>query len=178
MMTLVFIVLMFVSLVIQHFVGAVPGPGSQILLMQIVFLCGASALPLGNMLVLAFVGGLMWDCLTFLPSSGRAELPFGGAILIYAGLGSLMNGLRPLFVRGLWQVHVLMVGVLISLLVLFEYLVITFRREPFALIWPGEVWNRIGGSGLTAALIAIPGFVILNWAGRRAGLFERASSTR
>jgi hypothetical protein len=56
---------------------------------------------------------------------------------------------------------------------LIEFVVITFRREPFALIWPGEVWQRIGGSGLVAAILAIPSFVILNWIGRRLGVFNQ-----
>ena len=171
MATLLFIALMFLGLVLQHFVGIVPGLGSQILLLPLVFLCAAAALPLWNMLVLAFAGGLMWDCLSFLPINGRAELPFGATILLYAGLGMVMNGLRPYYLRGWWGLHVVAVGILTSLLVLVEYVIITFRREPFALIWPREIWNRIGGSGLVAGLFAIPLFVCLNWVGRRSGIF-------
>lgn len=177
MTTFIFIASMFLALVLQHFVGAVPGLGSQILLLPLVFLCGASALPLWSVLLLAFVAGLMWDCLSFLPVNGRAELPFGATILLYAGLGALMNGLRPLFLRGHWHLHVLMTGVLVSLLVLIEYVVITFRREPFQLIWPQEIWTRVGGSGLVAGLLAIPCFFVLNWLGRRAGLFDRVRSS-
>ena len=172
MATLLFIALMFLGLVMQHFVGMVPGFGSQILLLPLVFLCGAAALPLWNMLVLAFVGGLMWDCLTYLPINGRAEFPFGTTILIYAGLGIVMNGLRPRYLRGSWWLHVLAAAVLTSLLVLIEYVVITFRREPFALIWPREIWDRIGGSGVVAGLFAIPLFFFLNWVGRRSGIFN------
>jgi hypothetical protein len=176
MMTVIFIGSMFIALVLQHFVGAVPGLGSQILLLPLVFLCGASALPFWSVLVLAYVAGLMWDCLGFLPVEGRAELPFGATILLYAGIGALMNGLRPLYLRGLWHLHVVMTGLLISLLALIEYAVITFRREPFQLIWPREIWIRIGGSGLVAGLLAIPCFLLLNWVGRRAGLFDRVRS--
>ena len=171
MFTLLIMLLMFLGLVAQHFVGALPGLGSHVLLLPLVFLCGAAALPLQNTPFLAFVGGLMWDCLNFLPVGGRAEIPFGGGILLYAGIGCLINGLRPLYLRGWWQFHAVLVGLLTSLLVLVEYLAITFRREPFALIWPQEVWLRIGGSGLTAALLAIPCFLILNWIGRRLGVF-------
>lgn len=172
MPTLLLIALMFLGLVMQHFVGMVPGFGSQILLLPLVFLCGAAALPLWNMLVLAFVGGLMWDCLSYLPINGRAEFPFGTTILVYAGLGLVMNGLRPIYLRGWWYLHVVVAGLLTSLLVLIEYLVITFRREPFALIWPREIWHRIGGSGLVAGLFAIPFFLCLNWVGRRSGIFS------
>ena len=176
MITLFFIVAMFAGLILQHFTGAVPGFGSQILLLPVIFLCGAAALPVWSMLFLAFIAGLMWDCLHFIPVEGRVDFPFGGTILLYAVVGALMNGLRPLFLRGLWHIHVFAAGVLTSVLVLVEFIIITFRREPFALIWPREIWQRIGGSGLVAAVIAIPLFLILNWVGRRAGLFLQRST--
>ena len=172
MATLFFIIAMFVGLVLQHFAGVVPGFGSQILLLPVIFLCGAAALPVWSMLCLAFVAGLMWDCMNFIPVEGRVDFPFGGTILLYAGIGALMNGLRPLFLRGMWYIHAVFAGVLTSVLVLVEYIIITFRREPFALIWPREIWTRIGGCGLTAAFMAVPLFLMLNWLGRRAGIFN------
>jgi hypothetical protein len=172
MITLTFAAAMFAALVLQHFVGALPGFGSQILLLPVIFLCGAAALPVASMLCLAFLGGLMWDCMNFIPVDGRVDFPFGGTILLYAGIGALMNGLRPLYLRGWWQLHAAMAGVLTSVLVLVEFIILTFRREPFAIVWPREIWTRIGGSGLVAAIIAAPLFVFLNWAGRRAGLFN------
>ncbi len=171
MITIAFIAAMFVGLVLQHFVGAVPGFGSQIMVLPIVFLCGAAALPVWSMLVLAFAAGLMWDCMHFMPVEGRADFPFGGTILLYAGIGALMNGLRPLFLRGLWFIHAAVAGLLTSALVLVEYVIITFRREPFALVWPREIWTRIAGTALVTAFFAAPLFLFLNWFGRRAGLF-------
>ncbi len=171
MITIVFIIAMFVGLVLQHFVGAVPGFGSQIMLLPLIFLCGAAALPVAGMLVLAFAAGLMWDCMHFMPVEGRVDFPFGGTILLYAGIGAMMNGLRPLYLRGLWYLHAAVAGMLTSVLVLVEYTIITFRREPFALIWPREIWTRIGGTALVTAFLAVPFFLILNWTGRRAGLF-------
>ena len=173
MIMLSFIIAMFTGLVLQHFTGVVPGFGSQITLLPVIFLCGAAALPVWSMLCLAFAAGLMWDCLNFIPVEGRVDFPFGGTILLYAGIGAMMNGLRPLYLRGLWQIHVVVAGILTSILVLVEYIIITFRREPFALIWPREIWQRIGGTGLVAAVFAIPFFLILNWIGRRAGLFQQ-----
>ncbi len=172
MITLLFFIAMFIGLVLQHFAGAVPGFGSQILLLPVVFLCGAAALPVWSMLCLAFAAGLMWDCMQSVIIDGATDFPFGGTIVLYTLIGSLMNGLRPLFLRGWWQVHAAATGVLTSLLVLVEYVIITFRREPFALIWPREVWIRIGGSGLVAAILSVPIFLFLTWASRRAGLFH------
>lgn len=172
MVTLFFIIAMFTAFVLQHFTGAVPGFGSQILLLPVIFLCGAAALPVWSMLCLAFTAGLMWDCVHCVSIDGAADFPFGGTIVLYAVIGSLMNGLRPLFFRGLWHIHAAVTGALTSLLVLAEYIIITFRREPFALIWPREVWTRIGGSGLVAAVLSVPVFLFLTWASRRAGLFN------
>ena len=172
MITLLFIAAMFVGLVLQHFAGIVPGFGSQILLLPVIFLCGAAALPVPGMLCLAFVAGLMWDCMNCISLDGRMDFPFGGTILLYAAIGAMMNGLRPLLMRGWWQIHAAVAGLLTSVLVLVEYIIITFRREPFALIWPREVWARIGGSGIVAAALALPLFFFLNWLGRRAGIFS------
>ena len=172
MFTVFFIIAMFAGLVAQHFTGAVPGFGSQIMLLPVIFLCGAAALPVWSMLCLAFVAGLMWDCMNCITIEGRTEFPFGGTILLYAGIGAMMNGLRPLYLSGRWQIHVVFTGVLTSVLVLVEFIILTFRREPFALIWPREIWTRIGGSGLVAAALSIPLFLMLNWVGRRAGLFD------
>lgn len=172
MFTFSFIIAMFVGLIVQHFTGIVPGFGSQILLLPVIFLCGAAALPAWSMLCLAFVAGLMWDCLTFMPVEGRVDFPFGGTILLYVGIGAMMNGLRPLYLRGWWPIHAVVAGILTSVLVLVEFVIITFRREPFALIWPRDIWERVGGSGLVAAVLIVPLFLILNWVGRRAGLFQ------
>jgi len=172
MFTLLILLLMFLGLIAQHFVGDIPGLGSHVLLLPLIFLCAAAALPLWKMLFLAFAGGLMWDCLNFLPIDGRADVPFGGTIVLYAGIGCVINGLRPLYLRGWWQLHVALIGLLTSLLVLIEYLVITFRREPFALIWPREVWLRIAGSGVAALILAVPSMMILNWIGRRMKIFD------
>ena len=171
MITFFFIAAMFIGLVLQHFVGAVPGFGSQIMVLPLIFLCGAAAVPVWSMLALAFTAGLMWDCMHYIPVDGHVDFPFGGTILLYAGIGALMNGLRPLFLRGLWFVHAAAAGLLTAALVLVEYIIITFRREPFALIWPREIWTRILGTAFVTAILAVPLFLLLNWFGRRAGLF-------
>jgi hypothetical protein len=172
MFFLLLLVLMFFGLVFQHFVGAFPGMAGQILVLPVIFFYAAAALPLWAMLVCAFAAGFMWDCLTNLPIEGQSEMVFGWSILVYAALGAVMNGLRPLFIRGRWQFHCIIAGLLTSLLVLIEYVVITFRREPFEFIWPRGVWDRVLSSGLVTVLISPFLFIILNWIGRRLGHFD------
>jgi hypothetical protein len=174
MFSLILIFLMFVALIVQNFLGVFPGLGGQILLLPVVFFYAAAALPLWGMLAMAYIAGFMWDCLTAVPVDGKVEFFFGWTILLFGALGAVMNGLRPLFIRGRWQIHCLVAGILTSLLVLIEFAFLTFRREPFQLIWPITVWRQILGSGIAAALISPVLFFSLNWIGRRMGVFERA----
>jgi hypothetical protein len=162
MFFLLLMTLMYVALVLQHYVGAFPGMGGQILLLPLVFFYAAAALPLWAMLAAAFFAGLMWDCLMNLVIDGRTETIFGWSILLYGALGAVMNGFLCI-----------VAGVLTSLLVLIEYVVLTFRREPFALIWPEGVWHRVLSSGLFVALASPVVFIVLNWVGRRLGHFEK-----
>ena len=60
---LILLILMFAGLVVQHFIGPVPVLGARVLLMQIIMLYGALALPLPGALALTVAGGLMWDAL-------------------------------------------------------------------------------------------------------------------
>ena len=72
-----------------------------------------------------------------------------------------MSGFRPLFQRGRWEIHCLFSGLFTSVIVLSEYLMITFRRG--GIVFPVEVWWRIGGSGVVAAMLAPVFFFTLNW---------------
>jgi hypothetical protein len=100
----------------------------------------------------------------------------GWSILLYAVLAGIMHGLRPLFVRGRWEIHCLLTGVCTSVIVLAQYLMITFRRG--SLLFTPEVWWQIGGPGLIAMLMAPLVFWFLHWIGRVTGdsyLTERGS---
>ena len=161
---------MFISLIVQHFIGPLPPTGARLFLMQVVMFYGALALPLWGMLALVFAGGLMWDAMgtqwTSLPGEnvdGSVEIAMGWSIVVYAALGTIMSGFRPLFQRGRWEIHCLLAGLCTSAFVLAEYLVITLRREPVTLIFNQEIWWRIGGAGLMAVLIAPLVFFVLNY---------------
>lgn len=154
---------MFLALVVQHFIGPLPVIGSRVMLMPIVMFYGALALPTPGMLVLAFCGGLMWDALHVQIIKGNVEIALGWSIVLYAALCALMGGFRPLFQRGRWEIHCLLSGVCTSMIVLAEYLMITFRREPVVLLFNNEIWWRIGGAGLVATLLSPFFFFTLNY---------------
>ncbi len=167
----ILVVSMFVGLVVQHFIGPLPPYGARVLLMPIIMFYGALALPVPGMLALAFCGGLMWDALHVQVDleHGTAEVALGWSIVLYAILGALMNGFRPLFQRGRWEIHCLLSGACTSFLVLAEYLMRTFRQEPVLFIFTKEVWWRIGGAGLIAALLSPFFFFALNYLAFLAG---------
>ena len=158
-------VAMFAGLVAQHFIGPLPPYGARVLIMPLIMFYGALALPVPGMLALAFCGGLMWDALHVqvdLAGEPTAEIALGWSIVLYAILGTLMSGFRPLFQRGRWEIHCLLTGVCTSAIVLAEYLMLTFRREPVLFVFNKEIWWRIGGAGIIAALLSPLFFFALN----------------
>jgi hypothetical protein len=162
------LVLMFAGLVVQHFIGPVPVIDARVLLMQMVMLYGALAMPLPGMLALTFAGGLMWDALhtQWIGDSmadGQVEIAMGWSIILYAALGTIMNGFRPLFLRGRWEIHCLLTGACTSVMVLAEYLMLTVRRQPIHFIFNSHVAWKIGGAGLLATLLAPLFFFIFNY---------------
>jgi hypothetical protein len=81
-------------------------------------------------------------------------------------LAGIMHGLRPLFARGHWEVHCILSGIFTSLIVLAQYLMITFRRG--SVVFTHEIWWQIGGPGIVAMLVAPIVFWSLQWIGRMA----------
>ena len=169
MIYLYLLVAEFLSLAVQEYIPPLPY-GARVLLLPLVFFYGALAVPPPGMLFLAFAGGFMWDALLATQTvNGALEISLGWSILLYAALGAIMSGFRPLFNRGHgWAIHCLLSGPLISLFVLSEYLMITFRRGGF--LFPRSIWWRIGGEGI-AAMIASPFlFLFLHWVALSFGL--------
>lgn len=150
------------ALVAQEYVPALPY-GVRVLLLPLVFFYGALALPLPGMLALAFAGGFMWDALIASQVvDGALEIALGWSIVLFAALGAVMNGFRPLYQRGHgWEIHCLLSGPLLCIFVLAEYLMITFRRGDF--LFPKTIWWRIGGEGLVAIVLAPIVFLLLHW---------------
>ncbi len=174
---------LFLALVVQSFIPPLPWlEGARVLLMPLVLFYGALAMPLAGMLALSFVAGFMWDALNttvFAPGpleegmqeALAVEIGLGWSILVYAALGAIMSGFRPLFQRGRWEIHCLLSGICTSLIVLAEYAMITFRRgDP---VFNSEVWWRIGGAGIIALMVSPIVFFLLNMAARAVGFDYR-----
>jgi hypothetical protein len=159
----------FLALVVQEYLPGLPY-GAHLFLLALVFFYGAMAVPFPGMLVLAFAAGFMWDAFAATQVvNGSLEIPLGWSIVMFAILGAILNGFRPLFQRGHgWEIHCLLSGPLIGIFVLSEFLMITFRRGGF--IFPKIIWWRIGAESLSAMIAAPIVFLFLHWLALSFGL--------
>lgn len=166
---IILVIGVFLSLVTQEFIPPLAWmDGARVMIVPVVFFYGAMALPYPGMLALAFISGFMVDAVinTHVVDS-QVEIALGWSILVYAALGAIMSGFRPLFHRGRWEIHCLASGLFTSVILLAQFLMITIRRG--TLVFPTEIWWRIGGPGLVAAMLAPIFFFSLNWLAPRVG---------
>ncbi len=144
--TAITVLLLLAAFVVQQFIPALTGlHHSRVLLVQLVFLCSAVTVGQPAMLLLAFVGGFLWDAHSALGSSGGdpevythpvESLRFGYSILLFGAMGLLMQGIQPLFKQGKWQVSAFITGIAIFLYLTAEYAIISFIRGGFVLNTP------------------------------------------
>lgn len=140
------ILLLLAAFVVQQFLPAFTGMHhSRILLVQLVFLCCAVTVGQPTMLLLAFIGGFFWDAQCALGPHGGdpsvytqqvENLRFGYSILLFGGMGFLMQGIQPLFKQGKWQFSALLSGIAVFLYLAAEYAIISFVRGGFFLNRP------------------------------------------
>jgi len=160
---LLFLVL--VSQIAELFIPALPWLyNAHVYIVPVIVFYGAMALPFPLMLALAFYAGVLLDALTVQVIGDKVEVSAGSSILLYGVLAGIMHGLRPLFARGHWEVHCILSGIFTSLIVLAQYLMITFRRG--SLVFTREIWWQIGAPGIIAMLVAPIVFWLLQWLGR------------
>ncbi len=174
------IILLLLTFMVQEFIpGLEIAQFATLFLPAVFFFCASVASPFAMMLVLAFITGFIWDArhLQGLTESvgGMADvfgtgvdvelgasarpLPFGLSILLFGMLGTLMQGIRPLFKRGRLELPVLMVGVATFTWLLSQYLIMTFLRG--SLQFPGGVWSKMITDTLLAMLASPLIFLLL-----------------
>src|SRR6266496_589279 len=159
------LVLVLIAQIAEFFIPALPWLyNAHVYIVPVIVFYGAMALPFPLMLALALYAGILLDVLTVQVIGGKVEISMGSSILLYAVLAGFMHGLRPLFARGRWEVHCILSGICTSLIVLTQYLMITFRRG--SLVFNREIWWQIGGPGLIAMAMAPILFWFLQWMGR------------
>jgi len=137
------ILLLLAAFIVQQFLPAFTGLyHSRVLLVQLVFLCCAVTVGTPTMLLLAFIGGFFWDAQCALGAHGGdpdiynqqvENLRFGYSILLFGGMGLLMQGIQPLFRKGKWHISALLTGIAVLLYLAAEYTIINFVRGEFTL---------------------------------------------
>jgi hypothetical protein len=174
------IILLLFTFMVQEFIPGLEIAQFATLFLPAVFFFSASvASPFSMMLVLAFITGFIWDA-RHLPGvmeslsgaedvfgtgadvelgAGSHPLPFGLSIVLFGMLGTLMQGIRPLFKRGRLELPVLMVGLATFVWLLSQYLIITFLRG--SLQFPVGVWSKMITDSLLAMLAAPLIFLLL-----------------
>jgi len=161
----ILLVLTFLAQMVEFFIPPLDWMyNARIYLVPVVVFYGAMALPFPLVLALAGFAGFLLDAATVQALGPRVEISVGWSILLYAVLAAIMHGLRPLFVRGRWEVHCIMSGLCTSVILLSQFLMIAFRRG--SLVFTREAWWQIGGPGVIAMLMAPLAFWILHSLGR------------
>ena len=162
---LTLLILTFLAQLLEFFIPPLDWMyNARIYVMPLIVFYGAVVLPFPLMLILAGFAGFLLDAVTVQALGPQVEISVGWSILLYAVLAAIMHGLRPLFIRGRWEVHCIMTGVCTSGILLSQYLMIAFRRG--SLVFTREAWWQIGGPGVMAMLMAFLAFWFLHSLGR------------
>ena len=177
----------FLAVVFQERLLPIPNLfGATVLIFPVFLAYGALALPFAPALALAFFNGLLWDALTVqflkpteafaLDAPAVPELAMGWSILLFGVLAILVHGLRPLFLKGRWELHCIASGFCASVILLAEYLMITFKRH--GLVFPRDLWGRILVPGFFAMVMAIPVYFLFRLLARALGYTVRVYPTK
>jgi len=169
-------VLVALSFGAQEFVPAFEfAQQARFLLPPVVFFSASLSVSFPMMLLLAFFTGFVWDARNLPYKEDKdhgamiatdagaitdiekhpeigGSMPFGYTIFLFGALGTLMQGVRPLFKRGRWELPVLMVGIAIMGWLLIEYLLMSFLRGSF--YFPYRMWTKLVTDTLLAMLVS------------------------
>lgn len=160
--------LLLLSCIVQQFLPPLGAYDARILLIPLVVACGAVTVPTAGMLLLAFLGGFLWDAQQIIYPPLPAEenltihktiyhtltetMKFGYTILLYALMGFLMQGIQPIFKQGKWYLSGILTAVAIFLYLMIEFLLFSFIRGGFEISIP--VMKQISLTALLSMLIS------------------------
>lgn len=138
--------------------------GATVLLFPVFLTYGALALPFAGTLALAFCTGLLWDALTiqiiqpgvYLQEAAVQEARLGWSILLFGVLAMMVHGLRPLFLRGRWDLHCLASGFCTVVILAAQYAMITMVRGGFVFArdLSRDLWLRMLLPGFFAMVLS------------------------
>lgn len=131
--------------------------GARLNLVPMLFVYGALVVPFPLMLMLAMIVGFLSDLAILQIVGGSAELGLGWSILFFLVVGLICQGLRPLILRGHWEIHPLMSALTAIVYVALQFGMISLRRfEEGGWFYSDAVTWRIVGPGIVTLIIALP----------------------
>ena len=149
------VVAVFVALVVQEFLPEIPFlDGARILIVPVLFCYAALWLPFPAMLGFALYTGLLSDLSALHVVGDQVEIGLGWSMLFYVFAGTLLQGARPLFLGGRWEVHCLGSATVALVLLLGQYLMVCLRRGSFMV--DSTVFWHIAGPAIAALFLAPP----------------------
>ena len=140
--------------------------GARLLLLPVIFFACALTVRFPMMLAFAFVAGISWDARHMVVGDGVGA-GFGYSVFLFALTGSLLQGVRPLFRRGRWELPLFIVGAATLILLSAEWFLISFLRGSFS--WSGDFWYRVWATTLLCMLISPLIFYLIFSLGRLTG---------
>ncbi|WP_050027935.1 hypothetical protein [Verrucomicrobium sp. BvORR034] len=172
---IIVVLLVALSFGAQEFLPAIEFANhARVLLPPVLFFSASLTVSFPMMLFLALFTGLVWDArhLPYKPEKPVAvesadlarelpvekqpptgtALPVGYSMFLFGVTGTLMQGIRPLFKRGRWELPVIMVGIATLLCLLIEFLMMSFLRGSFE-FHPG-LWTKLVTDALLAMLVS------------------------
>jgi len=146
----------FFLIILQEFIPPLAFlSGARLNLIPIVFCFGALLVPFPWMLVLTVGLGLMVDLATVQVVGDSAEIALGWSVIFYLLIGLICQGLRPLVLRGHWELYILMSALTSILYPALQFAMITLRRmEEGGLYYSDVVTWRILGPGMVTLFLA------------------------
>lgn len=125
---------------------------STMLLLPMLMFVASSMVPFPAMLLLAAVFGLAWDLSDLVIVPGGEGLNLGISMFLFFVFGSIMQGVRPMFRKGRWEVPLVFSGVVFFLYLFTSYLVINLRQGDF--YFPQALWLKLGLTTMMSVLAA------------------------
>jgi hypothetical protein len=148
---------------------------ARLFLTPVFFFAASVAVPFPMMLLLAMLAGFIWDARWLqgpalqapasefsgtafsmvesnLATDPGAGLVFGASMLLFGVMGTMMQGIRPLFKKGRWELPIFMVGFATAVWMTLQYSILCLSRGNGHYV--DEIWTKLVTNTLLSMLAA------------------------
>jgi len=153
--TVASLVLIFLAFIVQMFIPPLAAFGdAHVILVPVFFALAALALPFPLMVGVAFYTGVLSDLVQMHFVGDQPEIGLGWSVVLYLAFGVALQGVRPMFLRGHWELHAFGSGLVTILLLAAQFVMISFRRLDEGFVFNEYVIWRILIPGSIAFLVS------------------------